>query len=532
MAKKKIDKHKYEYHGEHWNALNFDSEEKIMDAISKSIENGDLIGTKNKTHLIYYTPKDKNGENEAVTIKMIFSEKTDGTELMSAYPCATSGAYVHVKIKKINEWENALEATIEGETEDGNEITFFDTDYILHKDEYKKGKKYWFSLAGIAYFAEVLEKGESDFEFTGQKAIDFKAKIGEMPEFDKNGNVKPVKFCLDNLVAFFQNEIPDDAEFQSPLSGSKRVSKFFGEKLISGYSITIYRNEFSENSNEISIPLVVAQENLKGKTRQNKPCRGVVWVHGHVVSDEEVERFHEFKQKLLDHLDSLLFDTENAKNENIKNAEKWEEIANNPEEKRKQVAFSYETVPFNMIGRFKDFSIWDKELIMACIDFKKKYDKWPTAIIANEATYARWEEAVKAQLGEPDCENETEEDFSIIENDEDEYDECDEFDDEEDDDEWPEMIEPSSDIFSNTRIALSDDEMDDSWDNYDTSIPLEEITAEGIPIEFGDDFATPFFRLVLLVDNKYEEGMFRLMYGEGPSGDDGEEIPDDNVKTA
>ena len=220
----------YQCHGDHWNAVLGNPANDFEKVLGKAVENGELVGSKNKNNLISFTEKDKNGEDNSVSVKMILSDNDGSAELISAYPCATHGAYVHVKIRKINEWENGLEATVEGELESGDIISFFDTDYLLHKDEYKIGKFCWFSLAGFAYTAEVLEKGAADFEFSGQEALDFNAKTGEEPEYDEEGNVKPVRFCLDNLVAYFPRECPDDAEFQSPLTGTKKNIKIFRNK--------------------------------------------------------------------------------------------------------------------------------------------------------------------------------------------------------------------------------------------------------------------------------------------------------------
>jgi len=482
------DEHKYEGHGDHWDAVIPGSEEKFMDALRKSIEGGNLVGSKNGSHLISYIEKNKNNDDSPVTVKIVLINKDDGAELISGYPCATNGAYVHVKIEKINEWENGLEATIEGETDSGNLISFFDTDYSLHKDEYKEGESYWFSLAGIVYSAEVLEKGAADFEFTGQQAIDFKAKTGEEPDYDEEGNVKPVHFSLDNLVAFFPKECPDDAEFQSPLEGTKKVTKFFGTKLISGYKITIYRNQSEEESDDIQIPVIIAQENLEGKPREKKACRGMLWMHGHVVSDEEVEKFHKYKQWALEHLDKLL-----SRELNETDFEKSE--ISESENDKKPVTLTYEKVPFNALGRFEDYKYWDIDLIKAAIDFKKKNDKWPSAFVAGNATYDKIEKITG--IG---SETESETDAVM------------DYDDE----------------------SGSEDGMYE-WDELDPNMSVEDIEKLDfgkIPIILGEYFETPFFSFHMLVNDKYDEDIFRIMFGEGPGTDDGEEIPEDNIKSA
>jgi len=488
-----LEKNNNECHGDHWEAVLSDSKKDFYDVIKTSLEDSTLVGSKNGNHLLSYREKDKYGEESPVSVKIIISEKGDSNEVMSGYPCVSNGAYVHVKIEKINEWENGLEATIEGETVSGNFISFFDTDYVLHKNEYIEGEYYWFSLAGIIYSAEVLEKGAADIELLGKEAIDFKAKIGEEPEYDENGNIKPVHFSLDNLVAFIPTECPDDVEFQSPLIGTKTVSRFFGAKIVSGYMITAYRSESGECAQDIRIPFIVAQSNFEGKPRENKPCRGMLWLHGHVVSDEEVNRFHELKQWALDHLKNLL--NKEKEEPEIKREIPGAKFREAYRKAKKHGPLTYEKVPFNMLFRLWDLKKWDVELLEAVIDFRKKYNKWPTAIVASEQTYNRIEETLENGMEE----GWQEQDVFIIET----------------DDTDPSITEMYDWEDLNPDMDISD---------------IEKLDLNRIPVYFGEKFESPFFSIDLLVDDRISEDLFRLMFGEGPGTDDGEPVLE--VKTA
>ena len=111
------------------------------------------------------------------------------------------------------EWGNGLEGWITAELTDGRRLTFFDADYAINKGTYEIGKSYDFVIGALAYRAEEPES--KGFKFEGQQAIDFKAKLGEEPEYDENGNVKPVEFSTATLCAFLQvGHAPDEEELR------------------------------------------------------------------------------------------------------------------------------------------------------------------------------------------------------------------------------------------------------------------------------------------------------------------------------
>ena len=128
------------------------------------------------------------------------------------------GRAIVVQILDILEWSNKLEATIKCKYEyDGEEFIFhfFATDYFAYKPIYKVGNRIEIALAASSGNAKVASKG---FSFEGQKHLISFQKWAKEPEYDENGNVKPVKFSTEKLVAFLVHDekCPDEAEFQSP----------------------------------------------------------------------------------------------------------------------------------------------------------------------------------------------------------------------------------------------------------------------------------------------------------------------------
>ena len=354
---------KNQEHGNHWDAIFADEKKKeklFATAIKTSIEDGFVYGSaetlctieenekeisaKRKCFILAYDGLNHENEQsedlsdfealkaaaakrDKMQIKAIIAEIGESNVLVSAYPVVPNGRNCRLKLVKIDEWENRLEAVLECETESGIEISFFDTDYLLHKDMYKEDEVYYFKLSGLVYYGNFLSKDEAFIEITGDAA---------------NARRKDL-------------DIGDDWEFQSNAKGSKDKFDFFGAKLTGGYSITIFR-DIDEDDNEIEIPIVIADKNLSGKATGKKTLQGTLWLQGYYVSDEDVlkekEELEYFKSKILDSLNSFFDSSEKEAEE-----EKWTEDG-----MKKRMMLSYDKVPFNMLGRFESYDFWDEDL--------------------------------------------------------------------------------------------------------------------------------------------------------------------------
>ena len=221
----------YQYHGNHWDCILENGKNEISQAISESIEKGKAYGETicdyildEKLHGKVLMLEFDNGVKTSpiVVRSVIAATKDNKLTLVSAYPVVKGGIVLSLEITEIKEWENGLEGWITAELPDGGSLTFFDADYAINKEKYEIGQSYDFILGALAYFAEEPES--KGFKFEGQKAIDFKEKIGEEPDYDEEGNVKPVEFSTASLCAFLQaGHAPDEAEFITTVDDVKTV---------------------------------------------------------------------------------------------------------------------------------------------------------------------------------------------------------------------------------------------------------------------------------------------------------------------
>ncbi len=211
--------------------------------------------------------------SEQISLVSLLVQGEKSFEYRSTYP-QMRGAPCSVVIDEVLEWSNRIEATILCHYKHWD-FAFFATDYVFKKEFYKVGRTLTIDLAGLALYAEESPKG---FEFTGQDAVNWLAKIGKQPTYTKNGDIEPVRFSLTEMVAFLMRDktFPDEYEFQSPVRNIHEVNLLNVPFYVC--DIDIFRED--ENG-DVSIPLYLRQEflhNLKAKM----PVRGVLWLSGRV----------------------------------------------------------------------------------------------------------------------------------------------------------------------------------------------------------------------------------------------------------
>ena len=224
------------------------------------------------------------GDSDIKVLSLVALDKENEKNMfMSTYPITKGNSY-DVVVDKVIEWDNQIEATVYcsiGEFE----FAFFAADYYCNKDLYVVGNEITVDLSALGL---NVEEGQRGFQFEGQRAIDWLAKIGKEPTYDKYGNVEPIKFSMENLVAFFNKnpKWPDEAEFQSPVEDLNSLSimdiDFFKT------NVKICRRETEDGELVVSIPLYFRKEFFP--TVQNgDPIRGWLWISGTVTDEHELE---------------------------------------------------------------------------------------------------------------------------------------------------------------------------------------------------------------------------------------------------
>ena len=270
-------------HGDHIGAI-MEPQEFLDHHLTRLIDSGKL---KNRCRTQAVSDTVNGEETEVITIvndsediqwEILFVKGKEQYELVSAFPLLQPAETVKAKITGVGEWENMIEATIfceidcDNEDMDGCQLQFFATDYAWNKQRYVVGNYLFIDLAAIAY---NVREGQKGFSFDGQKAIDFLAKTGREPDYDENGNVQPVHFSLEHLVAFLTHneDYPDNVEFQSPISNITPVNAI---------DVDLYRCEMLfKHDPDRKLALYFRREFIPAP-QDGMPLAGVLWLQGHI----------------------------------------------------------------------------------------------------------------------------------------------------------------------------------------------------------------------------------------------------------
>ena len=266
----------YQVHGNHINAI-METKVFLMNHIRTVIQKakrakGAITEVKMEDNEPFVTKalSISYGDEDFGFTAIIASDKEEKTNLIQTffpYYCAKK---MRICVETVWVWDNLLEATVEcryGEFE----FSFFAADYFAYKDAYMPGNEIEIRIGAMGMH---VQEGDHGFSFEGQKAIDWLAKLGKEPEYDENGQVKPVHFNTEQLVAFIQTDkkCPDEASFQSP-AGEIRERQFMGVDFYET-EVIIYRDE-----DEVSVPFVFRKD-LVPDVKKGMPIRGGLWLVG------------------------------------------------------------------------------------------------------------------------------------------------------------------------------------------------------------------------------------------------------------
>lgn len=218
-----------------------------------------------------------DGKDElSYVILLCWREQRNSYELVTIYPWGR-GERHRVRIERIREWSNKLEAIIEFSIADRERtISFFATDYHAHKHLYQVGQELNIELSA---FSPRVDQADAEFQLEGDAAIKFSKEIGNEPGYDEKGEVKPIRFSTSELVAYIDtfSYAPDRAEFQSPVKYGQEIN-YHGEIFIK-CPITIHTEP------DISIPLYFRRDLLPEDVSFPMPMRGILYLQGRIAVD-------------------------------------------------------------------------------------------------------------------------------------------------------------------------------------------------------------------------------------------------------
>lgn len=281
MSKREL----YQNHGDHIDAImptaqfmkdylqRTISDSKVLKKVRSEVTAEDMDGVRTDVFSLV------SGDGDMAMLTLLaYSPKSKTNYFMSIYPTLRGRNYM-VKIEDVIEWDNQVEATVICSVGDF-EFAFFATDYYANKRSYCVGDTLSIEIAALGCKVEEAERG---FTFEGQKAIDWLAKIGKQPTYDEQGNVEPIRFSTEKLVAFFNSDdkCPDEAQFQSPISNLSTDSLL--EVPFYKGDVSIHRDE---DDNAVGIPLYFRKDFVPS-VKNSDPLRGWMWLIGKIYDNND-----------------------------------------------------------------------------------------------------------------------------------------------------------------------------------------------------------------------------------------------------
>lgn len=211
-------------------------------------------------------------ESKDLTMRCIVEKIYDQDYVLkSAFPYVPNQTPVAMTLRRIDEYSNGIEAVLTCEL-CGQEFSFFDVDYPLHKAEYELGGTYDFALSAIAYKAGAVPQAEMYMDF--DLPVEVREAMGAPKE-------EVIPMYMGELVACLQSSrrYPDDAVFWTQTQSKARKVSFLHRDF--------YRMEImlfhDEDDNSLNIPLIVKASMFETKPAKGTSIRGHYWLQGRRV---------------------------------------------------------------------------------------------------------------------------------------------------------------------------------------------------------------------------------------------------------
>ena len=160
-------------HGDHWQAVEKDSDTFIDIMLPLIFKEGTPVGENTFSHSL----EDVEGEKQGVVhgyqypgpdspvsfLALVATGLREGIhDLWSAYPvCSDRGCY-RMEVYEVRPWPNGVEGTVEAALPEGESIIFFDPFFFLNKERYREWEHIELSFSALAYRLESFSYDEEE----------------------------------------------------------------------------------------------------------------------------------------------------------------------------------------------------------------------------------------------------------------------------------------------------------------------------------------------------------------------------------
>ena len=194
--------------------------------------------------------------------------------LDSAFPSATSGESVELRVVGLKEWENGVEGSVDVELPSGRSLALFDPEYFKNRSVYRPDHKYPFALNAFAWSLEEAE--EQEFEVT-EGPLTFL----DGDEFKEKG---PQKVIMGKEMSILWDDFEYPAEYSYRLSVlDVDWTEFMGHR------VCMISTQYAGEDESVPFTLYAGEHLLTGYTpKPGDAIQGSLWLQGYLLSENGV----------------------------------------------------------------------------------------------------------------------------------------------------------------------------------------------------------------------------------------------------
>lgn len=235
-------------------------------------------------------------EGRPVTLRSLVVAKEDRNELISTVPYANAAdnqACMYV-LKRIHEYSNGAEAVLTcANLDDGEEVSFYDVEYALHKDKYRPRYVYPFVITALAYNCKVVPEAERTIELDAETAARMHEAAQRTMPHEADDHPMPMSISTAEMVMCMpiDKRYPDDAEFCSPIVSAVRRVKFMGRSFYR-MEVILHRDS-ADFDDDLPLTLVARTDLFDRAPRKGDPIRAHIWLQGRLKTEDRPDEQEE-----------------------------------------------------------------------------------------------------------------------------------------------------------------------------------------------------------------------------------------------
>lgn len=215
---------------------------------------------------------------------LVLSEAIPATKQLlvrSLYPFLRDGVPKPLEILDMKPDEDDVEGVLECVDHNGFTVCFFDPLFACHRNVYRSGRKFEFSMAALACAIEEVK--ETTFRITEGPALEMERqrRLAEDPTTDVSA-ITDVEFSMAEMRTFLPDDNGADGSFQTVVEESEFFS--VDDAVVCKMRVILMR----PNDEDFLVDLYATSFVLNGyRPKKGDVIRGVLWLQGYALRPVE-----------------------------------------------------------------------------------------------------------------------------------------------------------------------------------------------------------------------------------------------------